>query len=562
MLQTLRNLPIAAKIFMALGILVMTAGTLALSAFMSFNAINEASIDVKNAAERTGQAGRGTANLLSYARAVEFLPLEMPNGEREAFEKAMVDEAARFRRRLDQLEAGSRQQADRDDVTKMRQLLVKHEGVGARIALLSRNSAFEDAAKLAFTAAPIIAEIRQTMRGLEERANAWQEEAVQASFAMQSQATRIMFLVLAIGGAISLALAAFTVVRFITRPLAGMTEVMLKVAAGDIAVDVPALDQRDEVGKLAGALDTFKANLIESRRLAAEQEAERAAKERRANVVATAVAEFEASVEEIVSTVASASSELEAAATTLTGTAEATHAKSSMVAAASEQASGNVRAVAAATDEMSSSIREIAHQVQHSTEKAQAAVADVRATDAKVAELLEAAGRIGDVIKLITAIAEQTNLLALNATIEAARAGDAGRGFAVVASEVKALASQTAKATEAIGAQIGSMQAATRDAATSIQAIGATIVDVSNIIGAIAVAVEEQGAVTQEISRNVQEAAKGTVEVASSISEVNHGAIETGSASSQVLVASQDLSQQGTRLKSQVDTFLATVRAA
>ncbi|MCZ8323332.1 MAG: HAMP domain-containing methyl-accepting chemotaxis protein [Novosphingobium sp.] len=562
MLSTVRNLPIAAKIYAALSLLAVTAFVLAMAAFSGFSAIKAATEEVNSSADRVEQAGRGTANLLSYARAVEFLPIEMPIRDREAFEKAMTDEAARFRRRLDQLEAGARQQAGRDDVAKMRQLLAKHEQEGMRVLRLSRDGAFDDAGKAAFTSASIIAEIRQIMRNLEERAVARKSDAVKTAEAAQSQATWTMLLVLVLGVVASAALAAVMVIGFITRPLGAITNAMLKVAEGDATVAVPALGQRDEVGKLAGALETFKANLVESRRLAAEQEAERAAKERRANVVAAAVAEFEASVSEVVSTVTSASSELEAAASTLTGTAEATQQKSTMVAAASEQASGNVQAVAAATDEMTSSIHEIARQVQHSTEKAKAAVSDVKATDVKVSQLLEAAGRIGDVVKLITAVAEQTNLLALNATIEAARAGEAGKGFAVVASEVKALAGQTAKATEAIGAQITAMQAATRDAAASIQAIGATIVDVSEIAAAIAAAVEEQGAATQEISRNVQEAAKGTVEVASSISEVNQGAVETGSASSQVLAASQELSQQGSRLKSQVDTFLATVRAA
>ncbi len=445
MLSTVRNLPIAAKIFAALGLLALTALIVAVAAFSGFSAIRAASEEVNASANRVEQAGRGTANLLSYARAVEFLPLEMPIHEREAFEKAATDEAARFRRRLDQLEEGSRQRAGRDDVARMRQLLARYEQEGARILRLSRDGAFDEAAKLAFTAASIIADIRQTLRGLEDRAIVRKLEATNRVESAQSQAAWTMLLALIVGVIASMGLAAFMVIGFITRPLGAITGAMLKVADGDATVAVPALGQRDEVGKLAGALETFKANLLESRRLAAEQDAERAAKERRANVVAAAVAEFEASVSEVVSTVTSASSELEAAATTLTATADATQQKSSMVAAASEQASGNVQAVAAATDEMTSSIHEIARQVQHSTEKAKAAVADVKATDTKVAQLLEAAGRIGDVVKLITAVAEQTNLLALNATIEAARAGEAGKGFAVVASEVKALAGQTAR---------------------------------------------------------------------------------------------------------------------
>jgi methyl-accepting chemotaxis protein len=165
-------------------------------------------------------------------------------------------------------------------------------------------------------------------------------------------------------------------------------------------------------------------------------------------------------------------------------------------------------------------------------------------------------------VKLITAIAEQTNLLALNATIEAARAGEAGRGFAVVASEVKQLASQTAKATEEIGAQIAGMQTATQDSVAAIKEIGGTIGRISDIASTIAAAVEEQGAATQEIARNVGEAAKGTTQVATNITDVNRGAAETGSASAQVLASAKSLSSESHHLRSEVDKFLSTVRAA
>ena len=183
-------------------------------------------------------------------------------------------------------------------------------------------------------------------------------------------------------------------------------------------------------------------------------------------------------------------------------------------------------------------------------------------TDARIAALSKAAGRIGDVVKLITAVAEQTNLLALNATIEAARAGEAGRGFAVVASEVKALAAQTAKATGEIGNQITEMQSATNESVTAIKEISGTIGRISDIASTIAAAVEEQSATTQEIARNVQQAATGTMEVATNITDVNRGAGETGSASSQVLAAAQSLSSESNHLKLEVEKFLLTVRAA
>ena len=271
---------------------------------------------------------------------------------------------------------------------------------------------------------------------------------------------------------------------------------------------------------------------------------------------------FEATVGEIVDTVSSASTELEATAGTLTRTAEVTQELSGAVAAASEEASANVQSVASATEEMTASVNEISRQVHESATIAAEAVKQAQRTDARIGELSQAAGRIGDVVKLITEIAEQTNLLALNATIEAARAGESGRGFAVVASEVKALAAQTGSATEEIGTQIAGMQAATGESVAAIKEIGATIARISGIAATIAAAVEEQGAATQEIARNVGEAARGTAQVAGNIADVTRGAGETGAASTQVLSSARSLAKESNHLKSEVDRFLLRVRAA
>jgi methyl-accepting chemotaxis protein len=211
---------------------------------------------------------------------------------------------------------------------------------------------------------------------------------------------------------------------------------------------------------------------------------------------------------------------------------------------------------------MTSSVEEIGRQVVQSRKIAQVAVQHARTTDARITALSQAAERIGEVVKLITGIAEQTNLLALNATIEAARAGEAGRGFAIVAQEVKALAAQTAKATEEIGKQISGMQTATQESVEAIKQISAVILQISDVSGTIAAAVDQQGSTTREIARNVQIASDGAARVGSAITDVHQGAADTGSASGQVLSSAQSLSSQASQLKLEVDNFLASIRAA
>jgi methyl-accepting chemotaxis protein len=350
----------------------------------------------------------------------------------------------------------------------------------------------------------------------------------------------------------------------ISRPLARLNGAMGAMANGNLDIEVPGAERSDEIGDMAKTITIIRENAAQDaihKQEAAKQEESKRAAQRRENMRRLAD-EFEAAVGKIVETVSTASTELEASARVLTKTADTTQQLSTMVAAASEQASSNVQSVATSTEEMTSSVHEISRQVIESSRIASEAVRQAEETDARIAELSAAAGRIGDVVKLITSVAEQTNLLALNATIEAARAGEAGKGFAVVAQEVKQLASQTAKATDEISLQIKGMQAATQDSVAAIKAIGGTISRISDIATTIAAAMEEQGAATQEIARNVQQAAKGTAQVATNITDVNRGAAETGSASAQVLSSAQELSNESNRLKLEMERFLATVRAA
>jgi methyl-accepting chemotaxis protein len=354
----------------------------------------------------------------------------------------------------------------------------------------------------------------------------------------------------------------FYLVHDVSSGINSIVQPMQALGRGDLSAEVPHRGEKTEIGSMADVLQVFKEALIAKKAADEAAAADAEAKIERGRRVDNITSEFESMIGEIVQTVSSASTQLEASASTLTSTADRSQRLATTVAAASEEASTNVQSVASATEEMASSVGEISRQVQESARMAGDAVGQARATTERVSELSKAASRIGDVVELINTIAGQTNLLALNATIEAARAGEAGRGFAVVASEVKALAEQTAKATGEIGQQISGIQAATNDSVGAIKEISSTIERLSEISSAIAAAVEEQGAATQEIARNVQQAAQGTQQVSSNITDVQRGATETGTASSQVLSAAQMLSNDSTRLKTEVSKFLTNVRAA
>jgi methyl-accepting chemotaxis protein len=373
----------------------------------------------------------------------------------------------------------------------------------------------------------------------------------------------MLVMVLGLAGLAAGVVLAWLIGRGISHPVVRMCEAMRALANGDRTVEIPGVGRKDEIGQMADTVAVFRDSMVEAERLREDNERHKAEAEaeRKAGMIRLADT-FEAGIKGVVNSVASQATEMQSAALAMTHTAETATQQATAVAASVEQASANVQTVATAAEELSASVLEIGRQVEQSSNIADHAVVEADRTNTTVEGLSRTAQRIGEVVQLIETIAGQTNLLALNATIEAARAGDAGKGFAVVASEVKSLASQTAKATEEIRAQISEIQGATGQTVEAIRSIGTTIRQMSEIATTIASAVEEQGAATREIASNVHQAAQGTGDIASNIEGVSHAAGETGAAASQVLSSAGELARQSETLRRDVDDFLANVRAA
>ena len=356
---------------------------------------------------------------------------------------------------------------------------------------------------------------------------------------------------------------AWMIGRSISKPLVQLGARMQDLAEGRLNGAIPGIGRGDEIGAMAATVQIFQDNAVRIRGLE-QKEAEvqaRAEAERRAAMESIA-SDFERSVTGIVRSVSTAAAGMQTTAQSMTTTASDASARAATVSAASQRSSDNVGTVASAAEELSSSVTEISRQVARSSEIASKAVSDAERTNATVGALSTGAEKIGEVVKLIHSIAAQTNLLALNATIEAARAGDSGRGFAVVASEVKALANQTAKATEEISSQVAAMQASTSEAVASIGGITETISQMSEITVSISTAVEQQGGATREIARNIQSVAAGSNEISTHIGGVTTAAAATGKAASEVLANARELDTQSGMLRSAVDEFLVKVRAA
>jgi methyl-accepting chemotaxis protein len=340
--------------------------------------------------------------------------------------------------------------------------------------------------------------------------------------------------------------ASFLWTRSLIRPLKLLTGAMHELAAGNFHVVLPGLERGDEVGEVARAVEAFKDKSAEKARNEAvlEEERRQVAEESKVRALQEMAETVERETNAAVGAVASGTDRMAENAVSMTESALLLGQNSGSVAAAAEQALTTAQTVAKASSQLSASIAEIELQIKSSRELTLEAVTASTQAQSTIANLSDAAGKVGAVTNLIREIAAQTNLLALNATIEAARAGDAGRGFAVVAAEVKSLAQQTAGATSEIAQQITEIQAATRASVASINSIGDVIRNVEAVSATITTAIEEQNSVTSDISRTVEETALAAREVASQIASVSSEAVDTGRRASEIRDGSAEIAKK------------------
>jgi methyl-accepting chemotaxis protein len=376
--------------------------------------------------------------------------------------------------------------------------------------------------------------------------------------------TGYWWLAIIVGVALLFSVGASTLVtRAIVNPIMELTRVIHVIAGGKTDVSIPGLDRHDEIAVIAEATKLCRDSMIVAAQLAAERESEQTqAKQKRSETLETLNQRFQATASELVSTFLSAAIDLKANAETMTEVTADTGKRAIEVKAASQEASKNVFEVANAAEELSASISEIDGRFGRSVEISLMAAGEARRTDIAVAALVADADKVGEIVELIKHIAAQTNLLALNATIEAARAGAAGRGFAVVASEVKTLATQTAKATEEIGARVSQIQTTIRNSVGDLRGIVTTIAQMQTIAVEIASSVEQQTIATREIAQNAQLVAASTHEVTQTIVGIEEASDRTGDVAGRVLEAADVLSRHADKLANEVSHFVAGVRAA
>lgn len=555
----LNNIRLKSKLFAVVGFLIAVSLGISATVYFAARNIANSTLDIQATSERLQHAGRATANLLAYVRNVEFLPLELTPEQRAEFERGADDELRRMRARLDLFKPAA--EAGRGELETIRSMLATYEkNIHRHVVRLSRDNKELDAAtKLAFTGDKQVAEIRQLLRNLEQRNVEFYAKGSKELLDEQAELLREILIIAGLGCGLGLLAAFTTIVIGVTKPLMKIIEMMQALAGGKSDIELQGTERKDEIGGMARAVEIFRENALERKRLEEEMRRERDREKARQSRVEDLITVFRGSIGDIRQSLEHQLGTLQSSSENLGRIAGEASQGASTAGSASQEASSNVDHVANAAGELTAASREISTQVHKASESVTQCMMVAEQADQDISSLANLAERIGAIVDIINSIAEQTNMLALNATIESARAGEAGRSFAVVANEVKALAGQTAKATDEISEQVQAIQTATQQAVGSIRTITSQVSDIQGRTTAIAAAVEEQEASTHEISRAISLASDGSNQVASSVTTMSHSVDQTSQEAGQLRTTSDMLAEVAGNLTRTVDGFLHSV---